>query len=159
MSSDDIKFMRQALNLAKISAQLGEVPVGAVVVIDGQVVGVGLNRREIMMSCLEHAELAAIKDASCSLSSWRLVNATVYSTLEPCLMCAGALLHARVKRLVYGARDPKFGSIDSLYNLGADFRLNHQFEVCSGVLADESADLLKEFFRTLRAIKKSNTAS
>lgn len=154
MSCVDHQFMRLALEAASRCALLGEVPVGAVVVVHGEIVGVGLNRREMLSSCVEHAELAALCDASARLGAWRLLDACVYSTLEPCIMCAGAMLHARIKRLVYGARDPKFGAIDSLYSLAQDQRLNHQFEVLSGVLADESSELLKEFFQKLRANKK-----
>lgn len=142
--------MKQALKLAEISAGLGEVPVGSIVVIDECIVGQGLNRRELSNSCLEHAELAAIKDANERLGQWRLVEATVYSTLEPCLMCAGALLHARIKGLVYGAKDAKFGAIDSLFRLASDPRLNHQFEVVSEVMAPESLKLLQNFFQKLR---------
>ena len=144
------KFMSLALDLAKISFGLGEVPVGSVIVIEGEVVAFGFNRRELFTSCLEHAELHALGEASFKLGRWRLTDATVYSTLEPCIMCAGALLHARIKRLVYGAKDPKFGAIDSLYQLANDPRLNHQIDVISGILAEPSSHLLTEFFRTLR---------
>lgn len=147
----EIKFMERALALAQIAASIGEVPVGAVVVLDGVIIGEGYNRREIMSSCLEHAELNAIKAASAAIGSWRLLNAVVYSTLEPCIMCAGALVHARISALVYGASDVKFGGVESLYTMANDPRLNHQFSVEAGVMASESAQLLKDFFGDLRA--------
>src|SRR6185503_8449919 len=100
--------------------------------------GRGYNRRELFASPLEHAELMAINEASKNLGRWRLNDATIYSTLEPCLMCAGAMLHARIASLVFGAQDPKFGAVKSLYNLGADMRLNHRFDVKSGVMEEES---------------------
>lgn len=142
--------MERALELAKLSASIGEVPVGAVVVMEGAIVGLGLNRRELMNSCLAHAEVSAIADASINLGKWRLTGATVYSTLEPCIMCAGAMLHARIDCLVYGALDPKFGAIESLYSLASDQRLNHRFHCVGGIMAVESAQLLKEFFLGLR---------
>lgn len=143
-------FMEKALKLAKVSADLGEVPVGAVVVINDDVVGVGFNRRELLASPVEHAELSAIRQAAKNLGRWRLLGATVYSTLEPCIMCAGALVHARISGLFYGAADPKFGGIESLYHISEDHRLNHQFQAKGGLMADESALLLKEFFKGLR---------
>ncbi|HXW53219.1 MAG TPA: nucleoside deaminase [Myxococcota bacterium] len=147
---DHRKFMEHALDLARISAKLGEVPVGSVVVIDNQIVAQGINCRELLTSCVEHAEMRALGEACRKLGRWRLVDATVYTTLEPCIMCAGALLHGRVRCVVYGASDAKFGAIDSLYRLGNDPRLNHQIEVISGLMAFESAQLLKEFFKGLR---------
>jgi tRNA(adenine34) deaminase len=147
------QFMEQALHLAKISARLGEVPVGAIAVLNDEVIGQGFNRRELINSCLEHAEIKAIKEASARLSNWRLEGVTLYSTLEPCIMCAGALLHARVKKLIYGAADAKFGAIESLFSLVQDNRLNHQIEVVSGVMAEESKQLLREFFLQVRARK------
>ncbi len=149
----DVDFMNEALKLAEISARLGEVPVGAVVVSNGAIVGRGFNRRELLASSLEHAELAALKDASLHLGSWRLLGATVYSTLEPCIMCAGALVHARIERLFYGAADPKFGGIESLYQLANDPRLNHQFAAVGGLMAAQSAQLLRDFFKGLRKVK------
>jgi tRNA(adenine34) deaminase len=144
------QWMERALFFAGLSQRLNEVPVGALVVLDGQIVGEGFNRRELKTSVLEHAELNAIKAASKNLGRWRLKGATVYSTLEPCIMCAGALIHARIDCLVYGAADPKFGAIESLYSLNKDTRLNHQFTAVSGVLADKSAELLRDFFQSLR---------
>lgn len=147
---EDQAFMTEALKLAQFAASLGEVPVGAVVVVDGTIVGRGFNRREYMNSALEHAELMALKEASEKLGRWRLSDATVYSTLEPCLMCAGALVHARIKRLVFGARDAKFGAIVSLFSIAQDERLNHRFAYREGMMAQESATLLQEFFKRLR---------
>ncbi|HXW60235.1 MAG TPA: nucleoside deaminase [Myxococcota bacterium] len=148
--SEEQKFMGEALALARLSANLGEVPVGALVVVNGKIVGKGYNRREYMHSALEHAELMAIKEASKHLGRWRLSDATVYTTLEPCLMCTGALLHARIKKLIFGARDPKFGAIVSLFNLADDQRLNHRFSYEEGVMAHESKELLQRFFAELR---------
>lgn len=151
----DIDFMNEALDLARHCSKLGEVPVGSVVVIDGRVVGRGFNRRELMGSALEHAEIMALKEAFNNLGHWRLKDATVYSTLEPCLMCSGALLHARIKRLVFAAHDPKFGAIVSLYNLACDKRLNHSFCYEEGLMKKESQELLRCFFKALR-LKKNN---
>lgn len=144
-------YMSEALKLAQISARLGEVPVGAVVVFNHDIVGIGFNRRELHASALEHAELNAINDASRNLGRWRLVGAVVYSTLEPCMMCASALVHARIASLHYGACDPKFGGIESLYTIGNDARLNHQFSSYGGLLADQSSKMLRDFFQRLRA--------
>lgn len=144
------KFMVKALELAKIADSLGEVPVGCVVVLDGTIIGQGFNRRELDACCLSHAELLALKNACQTLGRWRLTDAIVYSTLEPCIMCAGALVHARIAQLVYGAADPKFGGIESLYSMASDSRLNHRFTFTAGVMAAESAQLLKDFFSKLR---------
>ena len=146
----DIDFMRQALELAAAAGQAGEVPVGAVAVHQGRVVGRGANRRETDKSALAHAELLALAEASRALDAWRLNDLTLYVTLEPCAMCAGAMVQGRVRRVVYGAADPKAGAAGSLYNLLADPRHNHQVEVSGGVLADACGSLLTEFFRGLR---------
>lgn len=142
--------MARAIELAKIAQSLGEVPVGALVVVKDRIVAEAYNKRELNQSSLDHAELLAIKIAAHNLGTWRLTGAIVYSSLEPCLMCAGALIHARIKLLVYGAKDAKFGAIDSLYQVAKDQRLNHQFTSIYGVLAQESSDLLRKFFRQLR---------
>jgi tRNA(adenine34) deaminase len=147
---NDEDFMRLALELAKLSFDLGEVPVGALVVFKGEVVGRGYNKRELLSSPLEHAEMMAIKEAAHKLGRWRLTGATIYSTLEPCLMCAGTMLHARIDDLVFGAKDPKFGAIESLYQLADDRRLNHQFSARSGLLQEQSQELLRRFFSQLR---------
>jgi tRNA(adenine34) deaminase len=150
----DEQFMLRALELAREAASLGEVPVGAVVVKDGVVVGAGLNRREIDKDPFSHAELVAMQRAAQTIGAWRLVGTTVYVTLEPCAMCAGALVQSRVSRLVFGATDAKAGAVGSLYDLARDSRHNHQVEVTSGVRGDECSALLKEFFRALRDKKR-----
>ena len=151
----DSDFMAQALELAREAGALGEVPVGAVVVVGGAVVGRGFNRREVDLDPLSHAELHAIAEASRALASWRLEEATLYVTLEPCAMCAGAMLQARVGRLVFGAADPKAGAVGSLYNLVQDARHNHQLEVTRGVLEGDCSKILKDFFLALREEKKA----
>ncbi len=153
MSEDDA-FMQQALALAREAAALGEVPVGAVAVHDGKVVGTGFNRREVDKNPLAHAELLALDAAAKALGAWRLTGVTLYVTLEPCAMCAGALVQGRVTRLVFGAMDPKAGAVGSLYNLAEEPRHNHRLQVTSGVLADESRLLLKSFFERLREKKR-----
>jgi tRNA(adenine34) deaminase len=143
-------FMAEALACARLAASEGEVPVGAVVVLDGRVVGRGRNARERLHDPTAHAELLALRDSARSLGRWRLTGATVYATLEPCPMCAGALVNARVDRLVYAVADPKAGAVDTLFDVLRHPRLNHRVEVASGVLAGECGELLKEFFRGRR---------
>jgi tRNA(adenine34) deaminase len=152
--SEDAAFMQQALALAREAAALGEVPVGAVAVHDGRVIGTGFNRREVDKSPLAHAELLALAAASQALGAWRLTGVTLYVTLEPCAMCAGALVQGRVTRLVFGAMDPKAGAVGSLYNLAEEPRHNHRLQVTSGIMADESRLLLKSFFERLREKKR-----
>ena len=147
---EDVRWMAEALDLARQAAQLGEVPIGAVVVRGEEVVGRGFNRREIDGDPLAHAEILAIREAAGRVGGWRLSGCTLYVTLEPCPMCAGALVASRVERLVYGATDPKAGYCESLGNLVQDPRLNHRLEVSSGVLAEESGRLLRGFFASLR---------
>jgi tRNA(adenine34) deaminase len=143
--------MDAALALARAAAQLGEVPVGAVVVgADGRLLGQGHNRRESEQDPLAHAEILALREAARAAGSWRLEGASLYVTLEPCAMCAGALVLARVARLVFGASDPKAGFCGSLGDLVRDPRLNHRVEVVSGVRAEASGGLLKAFFAGLR---------
>jgi len=149
MHTDEI-YMSMALEQARMAAEIGEVPIGAVVVCDGAVVARGMNRREIDHDPAGHAEFIAIREASAKLERWRLSDCTVYVTLEPCPMCAGLMHQARISRCVYAAPDPKAGALGTLYDLSSDARLNHRFEVASGVLAEESAQLLRDFFRTLR---------
>lgn len=149
----DEEFMRQALRLAEEAGALGEVPVGAVAVWDGRVVGSGMNRRETDQDPLAHAEMDAVTEAARSLGAWRLTGVTLYVTLEPCAMCAGALVQSRITRLVYGASDPKAGAVGSLYNLVEDPRHNHRVLVTPGVLAEPSAALLSAFFKKLREEK------
>lgn len=143
--------MRQALVEARAAAVRGEVPVGAVVVREGTIVGRGHNLRESTDDPLAHAELMAIAEAARATGHWRLIGCTLYVTLEPCAMCAGALVNSRVERLVYGARDPKAGFVGSLGDLVRDPRLNHRLEVSEGVLAEECGKLLAGFFAGLRA--------
>ena len=146
----DDELMGLALEEARRAGDDGEVPVGAVVVVDGQVVARGRNRRQADHDPTAHAELLAIRAACADAGSWRLPGATVVVTLEPCPMCAGALLAARVGRVVFGAPDPKAGALGSLYNLGADPRLPHELEVRAGVRAEECGALLGDFFAERR---------
>ena len=146
----DEQLMELALAEARSAPSHGDVPVGAVVWRDGEVVARGRNQREQAGDPTAHAEMLALRDAAARLGGWRLDGATVAVTLEPCPMCAGALQQARVGRVVYGADDPKAGALGSLYNLGADPRLNHEFEVVPGVRAGECAAVLQDFFSDLR---------
>jgi len=146
----DEAFMTMALREAAAAAAHGEVPVGTVIVRDGRVIGRAHNMRETLCDPTAHAEMIALTQAAEAMQAWRLEGAVVYVTLEPCCMCAGALVLARVSRLVYGAADPKAGACGTLYNIVADERLNHRVEVTAGVMADESRALLQEFFRGRR---------
>ena len=150
MESDET-YMAMSLAQARLAEQIGEVPIGAVVVCDGAVVSAGYNRREIDHDPAGHAEFLAIREAAHALERWRLSDCTVYVTLEPCPMCAGLMHQARVSRCVYAAADPKAGALGTLYDLSSDERLNHRFDVTSGVLAEESSAMLKAFFARLRA--------
>ena len=147
---DDQRFMRQALELASVAASAGEVPVGALVVLDGEIIAEAHNRRELDADPTAHAELLAIRAAAKRLGDWRLERCTVYVTLEPCAMCAGAMVLARVSRCVYGCRDPKGGFLGTLGDLSQFPGLNHRYEVTAGVEADASAEMLRSFFRRLR---------
>jgi tRNA(adenine34) deaminase len=149
-SALDEKFMREALDLARRAEAAGEVPVGAVLVYDGQVVGRGWNRPITTHDPAAHAEILAIREAASALGNYRLMDTSIYVTLEPCPMCAGALVHARVARLVYGAADPKAGAAGSVFNLVQSGVLNHRLEVERGVLAAECGTLLKDFFARRR---------
>lgn len=150
----DETFMRLALDEAARAADEGEVPIGAVVVCDGEVVARAHNRREIDHDPSAHAEHLAMVAASQALGRWRLTGCTVYVTLEPCLMCAGLMVNARIDRCVFGASDPKGGALGTLFDVSHDERLNHEFEVTSGVLADDAAALLRAFFRARRASRR-----
>ena len=146
----DEKYMRLALSEATAAAAEGEVPIGAVVVCDGEVIASAHNRREVDNSPSAHAEFLAMEEASRVLKRWRLTGCTVYVTLEPCLMCAGLMVNSRIDRCVFGACDPKGGALGTLYDISCDSRLNHEFQVTLGVLADEAAAQLKAFFRERR---------
>jgi tRNA(adenine34) deaminase len=147
----DAGFMQLALDEARLALLTGDVPVGAVVVsASGEVLGLGRNRREELGDPTAHAELLAVRAAAERLGHWRLIGATLYATLEPCVMCAGALVLSRVARLVYGCHDPKAGAVTSLYQIVSDERLNHRLPVVSGVRGEEASRLLKDFFAALR---------
>ena len=146
----DATWMAEALAEARKAAAEGEVPIGAVVVYEGRVIGRGRNARETLRDPTAHAEVLALQEAARSLGRWRLTGATVYATLEPCPMCAGALVNARVDRLVYAVPDPKAGAAGTLFDVPRDARLNHRVEVSSGVLAAECGELLSSFFRSRR---------
>lgn len=143
-------MMRRALDAAERAAERGEVPVGAVVARHGEVLSVAANEREATQDPTAHAELLALREAANHLGSWRLTGCTLYSTLEPCPMCAGAAYAARISRLLYAATDPKAGFAGTLYNLPGDSRLNHTFQTEQGLLEDEAAELLRNFFRKRR---------
>ena len=147
----DRSYMQQALALAHEAADLGEVPIGAVVVQQGRIIAGAHNRRELDQDPTAHAELLAIRQAAVRLGSWRLVGCSVFVTLEPCAMCAGAMILARIERCVYGASDPKGGFLGTLGDLSAHPGLNHHFEVVAGVEAERSAALLRSFFSRLRS--------
>ena len=151
---DDEKYMRLALEEAALAAAEDEVPIGAVVVCDGAVVARAHNRRETDLDPSAHAEFSAMVAASRALGRWRLSGCTVYVTLEPCLMCAGLMVNARIDRCVYGAADPKGGALGTLYDVSHDERLNHEFEVTPGILGEEAAAQLCEFFRARRRAAK-----
>jgi tRNA(adenine34) deaminase len=149
--SEDERWMRLALDEADAARAEGEVPVGCVVVDgEGRAIGRGHNLRETLADPTAHAEMLAVREAAARMLTWRLDGATVYATLEPCAMCAGALVHARVRRVVYGCADPKGGALDTMFGIGRDGRLNHRFEVVAGVLEDECAQRLRSFFADLR---------
>lgn len=154
MQETDEKFMRIAMEHARLAALEGEVPVGAVVVKDGEVISVGRNRRELGKNALAHAELEAIDGACRALGGWRLWQCDLYVTLEPCPMCTGAIINARIRRLVYGASDRKAGSCGSVVNL-FDLPYNHKPIMIAGCLGEECSAMLTEFFRDLRKRKKA----
>lgn len=147
-------FMREALRLAAEGAAAGEVPVGAVVVRAGRIIGRGRNRTEELRDPLAHAEMAAMREALAAVGGWRLTGCDMYVTLEPCAMCAGAVVHARLEHLYIGTTDPKTGACGSVLDITADKHLNHQPVVCTGILQEECSDILKNFFRQLRRNKK-----
>lgn len=147
---NDEKWMREAIAEAMKAEQIGEVPIGAVIVKDDQVIGRGYNLRETELDPTAHAEMVAIRNACEQLGAWRLLDCTLYVTLEPCPMCAGAIVQSRVKRVVYGTVDPKAGCAGTLMNLLQEPRFNHETELTSGILQQECAALLTQFFRRLR---------
>lgn len=149
-TEQDIYFMFLALNEAKIAFDQGEVPVGSVLVKDNLIIGKSHNLREISNDPTGHAEIITLREGAKNIGNWRLSEATLYVTKEPCIMCAGAMINARLGKLVYGCKDEKGGAVDSLYNILSDSRLNHQIEVVSGVLEDKCAELLKRFFHARR---------
>lgn len=143
-------FMREAIKEARKCLLLDEVPVGAVVVRNGKIVGRGHNLRETLKDATAHAEIIAIKEACKTLGGWRLIDCEIYVTLEPCVMCAGALVNSRIKRVVFGAYDKRFGACGTLYNIPCDEKLNHRLEVIGGVLEDECSQMLSDFFKKKR---------
>ncbi|MBV8672680.1 MAG: tRNA adenosine(34) deaminase TadA [Acidobacteriaceae bacterium] len=150
MADADTEFIQNALAEARAAAEAGEVPIGAVAVVNGEIVGRGQNRVLRNLDPTAHAEIIAMRDAALALGNYRLTGCELFVTLEPCAMCAGAMIHARLKRLVYGARDPKAGAVGSVLEVLNHRRLNHRMEVTAGVLEDECGELLREFFRQRR---------
>ncbi len=149
-------YMRRALELASQGEKTGEVPVGAVVVLNGEIIGEGYNRPITTSDPTAHAEIVAMRDASRRLGNYRLTDADLYVTLEPCPMCAGAIVHARIRRVIYGASDPKGGAAGSVFDLlPSDDRFNHRVEIADGVMADECSHQLSQFFRRRRMEKKT----
>lgn len=154
MIDTDAKYMKEAIRQAKKAYAIGEVPIGCVIVRDGKIISRGYNRRTIDKNTLAHAELAAIKKASKKLDDWRLEGCTMYVTLEPCQMCAGALVQSRIDRVVVGCMNPKAGCAGSILNLLQMPEFNHQVELETGVLEEECSQMMKDFFRELRETKK-----
>ncbi len=152
--SDHQRFMRAAIAEACRAEALGEVPIGAVVVLGGEIVGRGHNLRETSNDPTTHAEMIAIREAAAKIGHWRLLDTTLYVTLEPCVMCMGATILARIPRLVFACRDPRAGAVGSIYDFSADDRFNHRVEVVEGVLGEECSAQLSGFFQQLRAGKK-----
>ena len=142
--------MERALDEARHAAAAAEVPVGAIVVVGGNIIGAGHNRPIAASDPTAHAEIEAIRAAARRLGEYRMPGATIYVTLEPCVMCVGAMIHARIARVIYGARDEKAGALGSVYDIGRDGRLNHRLEVYSGVMETECAEILREFFASRR---------
>ncbi|MCY4401238.1 MAG: tRNA adenosine(34) deaminase TadA [Candidatus Poribacteria bacterium] len=146
----DILWMEQALDLARQASDKGEVPVGAIIVKDNACIAAAHNHRELSGNPIAHAEMLAIQEAAEKVGNWRLIDTTLYVTLEPCPMCAGAIVLSRIPKVVYAATDPRAGAAGTLYNIIQDERLNHQVELVSGICAEESSTLLKSFFKNCR---------
>jgi len=153
----DLKYMKEALKQAKKAQKIDEVPIGCVIVCQDRIIGRGYNRRNIQGSTLAHAELLAIRRAGKKLGDWRLEGCTLYVTLEPCPMCAGAIIQARIPRVVIGAMNPKAGCAGSILNLLEEKRFNHQAETVRGIMEKECQELMQDFFKNLREKKKSGT--
>lgn len=156
MNDKDQIYMQAAIRQAEIAEENRDVPIGAVIVHHNKIIAKAYNQREQLNDPTAHAEIIALTQAAAALQSWRLNDCTIYVTLEPCPMCAGALVLARIERLVYGCDDPKTGAVKSLYNIVTDKRLNHRLDVTDGVLADECAALLERFFTRRRSENKNN---
>ena len=156
---EKIKFMKEALKEAKKAYDKLEVPVGAVIVKDGKIIARAHNQKETKFDTTKHAEILAIQKASKKLNSWRLIDCEMYVTLEPCSMCAGALINSRVKKVYIGAKDEKTGAVGSVLNLLEDYKFNHIVEVEKGILQEDCENLLKDFFKMLRKSKKSQSQS
>ena len=156
--TEDEKYMKQAIKLAKKAWKIEEVPIGCVIVHEGKVIGRGYNRRTTDKNPLAHAELIAIKKASKKLGDWRLEDCTLYVTLEPCQMCSGAIVQARVKKVVVGCMNPKAGCAGSILNLLQVDRFNHQVELETGILEEECSEMMKSFFKELREKRKKKVA-
>jgi len=146
-------WMKVAINEAAKAYQLGEVPVGAVIILDNQIIGRGYNQTEKLKDPTAHAEILAITSACEAVGDWRLDGAELYCTLEPCSMCAGAAVLARIKKIIYGPPDPKFGACESIFKIPTNPRLNHRIEIESGIMADEISEMMKSFFREIRTAK------
>ncbi len=150
ITDKDLEYMQLALEQARLAPARGEVPIGAVLVLDGQVLAQVHNFREVWQDPTAHAEVVAIREAATRLGTWRLTGTALYVTVEPCSMCAGAIIQSRVSRLVFGARDPKAGACGSVFNLPDERRLNHRVEVIGGIMERESQELMQKFFKRLR---------
>ncbi|WP_027106884.1 tRNA adenosine(34) deaminase TadA [Ligilactobacillus ceti] len=149
-------YMREALYEAKRAQVIGEVPIGCVIVLDGEIIGRGHNLREHSQDATMHAEMLAIQEANNKVASWRLVDAQLFVTIEPCPMCSGAIINSRISEVYYGAPDPKAGTVGSLMNLLTDERFNHQAAVESGILKDDCRQIMQDFFRNIRRKRKKN---
>ncbi len=154
---EDQRFMRAAINAAEIAEENGDVPIGAVIVYENRIIARAYNQREQLADPTAHAEIIALTQAAAAIESWRLHGCTIYVTLEPCPMCAGALVLARLDRLVFGCEDPKTGACGSLYNIVEDKRLNHRLNVASGVLVEECSEQLQSFFKQKRTQNRQET--